>query len=139
MDRNRLRQALVEKGLRLTKPRLQVLDVFAKDSQPLTIAEVYRRLDRKQAHLASVYRSVQVLCGLGVLTKVDHGAEGQTYELADPYQKHHHHLICQACGKIEDLEYCGLGAFERKIRELTRFRVVKHEIRFLGVCGACAA
>jgi Fur family ferric uptake transcriptional regulator len=139
MDHASLQQALTQKGLRLTKPRLQVLDVFAKDNRPLTIAEVYRRLERRQAHLASVYRSVQVLCGLGVLTKVDHGAEGQTYELAEPYHKHHHHLICQACGKIADLEYCGLAGLEKKIRELTQFRVVKHEIRFLGVCGACAA
>jgi Fur family ferric uptake transcriptional regulator len=138
MNRNNLQQTLTENGLRLTKPRVQVLDVFAKDSHPLTIAEVYRRLGRRQVHLASVYRAVEMLCDLGVLTKVDLRGKGQSYELADPYQKHHHHLICQACGKIEDLEYCGLPGMEKKIRDLTRFRVIKHEVRFLGICGACA-
>jgi Fur family ferric uptake transcriptional regulator len=110
-----------------------------KETHPLTIAELYRRLGRTRAHLASVYRAVRALCDLGILTRVDQVAEGQRYELADPYQKHHHHLICQACGKIEDLEYCALPGMEKKIRDLTRFRVIKHEVRFLGICGACAA
>jgi Fur family ferric uptake transcriptional regulator len=139
MNRSILQRTLIEKGLRLTGPRLRVLDVFLEDSRPLTIAETYRRLGRTRVHLASVYRAVQALCSLGVLTRVDQVAQAQRYELADPYQKHHHHLICQACGKIEDLEYCALPGMEKKIRGLTRFRVIKHEVRFLGICGECAA
>jgi predicted aminopeptidase/Fe2+ or Zn2+ uptake regulation protein len=131
--------ALQEKGLKWTPPRRRVADVFSRERHPLTIAEVYRRLERKQTHLASVYRAVEALCRAGVLTKVDQVDEGQRYELSDEYRKHHHHLICQACGRVEDFEDCFVAEIEERIRRLKKFRVVKHEMRFLGVCQACAS
>ena len=131
--------ALLGKGLRWTEPRRQVARVFSRERRPLTIAEVYRRLDKKHAHLASVYRAVEALCSLGILTKVDQVDEGQRYELSDQYQKHHHHLICQACGQVEDFEDCFAADIEDRIKKLKKFRVVKHEMRFLGVCQACAS
>ena len=130
---------LRESGLRLTKPRQQVVNVFARERRPLTIAEVHRRVEKGRAHLASVYRAVEALCRLGVLARVDRVDEGQRYELSDRYRKHHHHLICQACGRVEDFEDCAGDAVEKRILKRTRFRVIKHEMRFLGICEACAA
>ena len=131
--------ALLEKGLRWTNPRQQVASVFWRERRPLTIAEVHRRLDRKQTHLASVYRAVAALCGLGILTKVDRVDEGQRYELSDQYRKHHHHLICQACGRVEDFEDCFVAELEERIKKRKQFRVIKHEMRFLGVCQGCSS
>jgi Fur family ferric uptake transcriptional regulator len=134
-----LQETLLEKGLRWTRPRQQVVNVFLRERRPLTIAEVYKRLDKRQAHLASVYRAVEALCSLGILTKVDQVDEGQRYELSDQYRKHHHHLICQACGRVEDFEDCFVADLEERIKKLTKFRVVKHEVRFLGLCQACVS
>ena len=133
------RQALLEKGLRWTKPRQNVLDVFGRERHPLTIAEAHRRLDKKQTHLASVYRAVETLCDLGILTKVDQVDEGQRYELSDQYREHHHHLICQSCGRVEDFIGCFAREMEKRIKKLKHFRVIKHDMRFLGICRGCAS
>jgi Fur family ferric uptake transcriptional regulator len=118
-------------------PRTQVLDVFARHLEPLTVAEVHARLQDSRINLASVYRAIHFFGKIGVLIAADHVAGGRRFELSDEHRPHHHHLICDSCGKVEDFEECALGPIERRIRRQTAFRVRRHELQFYGVCGAC--
>jgi Fur family ferric uptake transcriptional regulator len=131
--------ALARRAFRRTPPRQQVLDVFTRHHLPMTAAEVHRRLKNRRINLASVYRALSFFSRLGVLTSVDHVREGRRYELSDAHRSHHHHLICQGCGTIQDFEGCFLGEFERRARKEKRFRILRHELRFFGLCQACAA
>jgi Fur family ferric uptake transcriptional regulator len=133
-----MRQALVGQGFSLTEPRRQVLDVFLRESKPVTASEVHRRISKRGADLASVYRTIELFCRMGVLTEVDHTPQGRRYELSDEYREHHHHLICRGCGKIQDFEDCFLEEFEKVIRRKARFRVTRHDLKFFGLCRACA-
>jgi Fur family ferric uptake transcriptional regulator len=134
-----LGRVFAQRKIRRTGPRRQVLDVFTQHHVPMTVAEVHGRLQDRRINLVSVYRAIHLFRRLGILTAVDHVSDGQRYELSDDHRAHHHHLICQGCGTIQDFEDCILQEFEKRIRRKTKFRILRHELRFFGVCRACAA
>ena len=125
-------------AFRQTLPRQQVLEVFTRHPLPMTVAEVHRRLQDRRINRASVYRAIHLFCRLGILTTAGHIAEGRRFELSDNHRAHHHHLICERCGGVIDFEECALGAFERRIRQQTRFQVRRHELQFFGLCWTCS-
>lgn len=132
-----IQKTLVAEGYSQTEPRRQVLEVFLDDDKPLTPAAVHKKLHDRNINLASVYRAIELFCRLGVLTEVDHVAEGQRFELSDEYRGHHHHLICGGCGKTEDIEDCEMEDIEKLISQRFRFKITRHELRFIGLCQRC--
>jgi Fur family transcriptional regulator, ferric uptake regulator len=132
-----IQRRVVGQGFSKTGPRRLVLEVFLNDHRPLTPAAVHKQLPNRNTNLASVYRTIDLFCRLGVLTEVDHVPEGRRYELSDDYREHHHHLICRGCGKTEDFEDCEMEQIERLIKKRFHFQVTRHELRFLGLCQRC--
>jgi Fur family ferric uptake transcriptional regulator len=135
---------LSNRRVRLTRPRTVVLEALLAGDTPLSVADIHGRLGDARVNLVSVYRTINLLLRLGVVRVADAARGIQRYELAEPFAGHHHHLICQACGSIEDLEGCllepgTLAALCRGVRRSRRFRVTGHDVSLLGVCGACAA
>jgi Fur family ferric uptake transcriptional regulator len=108
-----IQRRVVGQGFSKTEPRRLVLEVFLNDHRPLTPAAVHEQLLDSNVNLASVYRTIELFCRLGVLTEVDHVSEGRRYELSDEYREHHHHLIWRGCGKIQDFEDCFLEEFRK--------------------------
>ena len=132
-----LKEILAEKGYRWTGPRKHILEVFMEHSYPLSAVAVSRQILHHKIDLASIYRTLHLLCKLGILAPVDQVEEGKRYELSDSYRSHHHYLICQHCGKMQDFEGCFAEIFEGKIPQTARFQVTRHEMRFYGVCEDC--
>ena len=126
------------KAFRQTPPRQEVLRVFAEHSQPMTVAEVHKRIRSRQINLTSVYRAIHLFRRLGILVLTDRVTGGQRFELSDNHRAHHHHLICDHCGSVTDFEDCLIGPFERKIRERTSFAVRRHDLQFYGLCVRCS-
>lgn len=131
-----LRKTLVERGGRWTRARERVISVFLQDRRPLTPRDVHRRAG-EDVNLASVYRNIQLLRDTGILAPVDRVEEGERYELSEKHRDHHHHLICERCGAVEDLEGCLLEDVERRVRKKTRFRITRHELNLFGLCPRC--
>jgi Fur family ferric uptake transcriptional regulator len=147
--REALPHLLARRGLRLTGPRRAVLDVLADSRVPLTVPEIHARLGGHRAHIVSVYRTVHMLVRLRLVrptASLRLGAAlrgSQRFELAEEFTGHHHHLICQGCGSIEDLEGCLLAdapltKLARYVRRTRRFQVTEHEVRLFGLCRRCA-
>lgn len=136
-NRQQVQHHLRRDGFRWTKPREIVLAIFEKNPMPLTVSQVYDKLTSQQIDLVSVYRTIKLFCRRGIVTTVDHIAEGKRYELSDHYRPHHHHLICRICGKVEDFMDCLLETIETKILSAKRFKVEKHDLNFFGLCRAC--
>ena len=133
-----LEEELSKHGYRCTSPRRETMKILLGNHLPMTTAEIHRQISKKGINLVSVYRTIQLFCSLGIAASVDQVAEGQRFELSDDYRSHHHHLVCQSCGKTEDYEECALDRFIQKIFDRTKFRVMRHELRFLGACSSCA-
>lgn len=134
-------------GRRITPPRHAVLDALSERGEHLTAEEVFKKAARfcPNIGLATVYRTLELLTELGMVSKFDTGDDKARYEFADPTaaKGHHHHLVCSSCGKIVDYK-----DFIREETELLRrteeglsrkygFKINNHVIQFYGVCSDC--
>jgi len=119
---------LVEKGKRLTTPRIAVSDwLLSNDGvfSPKDIIAALPELDR-----VSVYRTVDVLAALDIIHPTSVLAGHQYYELHDA-TAHHHHVMCTACKKADCIP-CLLPS-----HTIHGFQDVHHEVHFTGVCLSC--
>ena len=96
---------LKSKGLKVTNQRKTVLKALSsKPDQHLTAEEIYElvRVDIPEIGIATIYRTIQLLCELGLIDKLNLDDGYVRYEIGkeDKNEHHHHHLICVNCGKV---------------------------------------
>ena len=96
---------LKSKGLKVTNQRKAVLKALSsKPDQHLTAEEIYElvRVDTPEIGIATIYRTIQLLCELGLIDKLNLDDGYVRYEIGkeDKNEHHHHHLICVNCGKV---------------------------------------
>lgn len=135
-------------GRRMTPPRHAVLDALSERGEHLTAEEVFKKASRfcPNIGLATVYRTLELLTELGMVSKFDTGDDKARYEFADPTaaKGHHHHLVCSSCGKIVDYkdfikeEMELLRRTEEGLSRKYGFKINSHVIQFYGLCPACA-
>lgn len=120
-----------------TRPREQIADVLRAQRRYLSAAEVHRLLERKRAKvsLSTVYRTLGLLESKGeASSRVDDQGEA-TYVLCAP--THHHHAICRACGKVEEVDCGAMERFAEALRKHHGFELDAHSMEFFGRCAAC--
>jgi Fur family ferric uptake transcriptional regulator len=142
--RHAIPTAMASQGLRLTGPRQAVVEALVDHGAPMSVAEIRDRLKGRPVNLVSIYRAVNLLCELGLLRVVDTTKGKQRFELAEQFTGHHHHLVCQVCGNVEDLDGClleddALNAIRQRVRRLRNFRLTGHDLKLVGVCRRCDA
>jgi Fe2+ or Zn2+ uptake regulation protein len=125
---------------RLTPKRAAIVDVLAAASRPLTIPEILVAGDRLAQ--SSVYRNLVLLEDAGVVHRVVTTEEFARYELAEALTGHHHHLICSACGRVEDVPAssvleASLADAVAQVDQATGFRTKAHRIDLVGLCRDC--
>lgn len=125
---------LREMGYRLTEPRKQVLETLT--FHPQSVAEIVTSLKKKQAKvdMATVYRTLEVLVELGVVGKTKFNDQTAMFELLS--DDHHHHLICNDCGSIEDIPL-DEALLMNQVNKQTKFKVQSHSLEFFGLCANC--
>jgi Fur family transcriptional regulator, ferric uptake regulator len=101
------------------------------------IEDALRGGDRTVAR-ASVYRILDQLENLGLVQRVEAGKSTVLYEPVRGGHQHHHHLVCERCGKLvpfadEELEKT-IGKLSRRVN----FQVSDHEVVLRGACDACS-
>jgi len=132
--RDELRRA----GHRSGGARTAVLDVIAGQDCCLTAQEIFDdlRAAGRDAGIASVYRALELLTRMGLVRRVEL-AEAAAYEPALPGGEHHHHVVCDRCGKVSPFED---EALERAIDRLTgrlEYDVGGHDVVLRGACRDC--
>ncbi len=138
-----LREKLYEKNYKMTPQRKEILQVFADDAnnKHLSAEEVHEILQAKNFDfgLATVYRNVELLNELGILSKIEFGDGRARYELSstDPQVHNHHHLICLKCKKVIEFDEDLLDDLEKFISKKADFKIVNHEVKFFGYCSEC--
>jgi Fur family ferric uptake transcriptional regulator len=132
---------LLDRGVRYTTARRAVVGVLAGNAGPLSAAELSEVIGAG-VPLSSLYRSLNVLEGAGVVAP-HLGAKGLTrYELAEWLIGHHHHLICLECGSVDDVAVP--SHYERQVEaiiagigEMASFAPSGHAIEIEGRCARC--
>jgi Fur family transcriptional regulator, stress-responsive regulator len=128
-------EQLRRRGLRVTAQRLTVQRVMQEHGRHLT-AEAVHALARESLpslSLTTVYKSLAELVDLGEIRRVDLGDGSARF---DRNASEHAHLVCRACGRLEDLPagdyHVGLPAVAAH-----GFQVEGHAVLFHGRCPAC--
>ena len=122
-------------GLKVTAPRLRVLDLFQTSAERhLTAEDVYRRLLEEHADigLATVYRVLTQFEQAGLLVR--HHFEGgkAVYELNEG--KHHDHLVCLQCGKVEEFFDPEIEKRQARIARDRGFAIHDHSLYLYADC-----
>lgn len=108
----------------------------------MSAAEIHAHLDGA-IPLSSIYRTLAVLTGTTVASP-HHGRDGVTrYELAEPLQEHHHHLVCIECGRIDDVDVdeqaeTAVHAIVAGVAAGRGFTALDHTLEIEGTCRECS-
>ena len=128
---------LSEQGYRLTPQRMMVLDAIEKSDHHISAEEIYAQVIARYPHLniSTVYRTLELLHRLGLVTETDLGGGRVRYHPAD--KGHHHHLVCQECGKVIDLDESVMDNLKEVLKRDYGFAPDIRHLALFGVCADC--
>jgi Fur family ferric uptake transcriptional regulator len=131
--------ALRDDGYRNGGARRAVVELLGRQDCCLTAQEIFDRLrgEGRQVGIASVYRVLDLLSDKGLVQRIDVGGGSARYEPVHASGEHHHHLVCDDCGKVEPFEDAALEAALARIAGGRGYALEAHEVVLHGGCGAC--
>ena len=132
------KQYLKEKGLLYSKQREQILKTFMKARSHLAIDDLYNAVRKKNPRigLATVYRTMRVICDCGLAEEVDFGDGVKRFE--HKYQhRHHHHLICLKCGRVIEVRSNQIESLQKKLAKQHNFAPTRDTMKIFGICSKC--
>jgi Fur family transcriptional regulator, stress-responsive regulator len=129
-------------GLRVTKPRIAVIEVLddaRAGREHLTVAEVAGRVRGRIGTMSTqaAYDCLDVLTDNGVVRRIEPAGHPTRYETR--VGDNHHHVVCRHCGLTTDVDGIVGAATCLTLPEAGGFAVEEVEITFWGRCAACAA
>src|SRR4030042_6014669 len=130
-------QALKGMGYRLTPQRMMVVEALHGADKHVSAEEIYAQVRSRYpyANISTVYRPLELLKGLGLVTEI---ALGDGCVRFHPAEKgHHHHLVCQKCGKIIDLPESALDSLEEILLDDYHFKADLKHMAVFGLCTEC--
>lgn len=132
MDQN---QELKKAGLKVTLPRLKILEILKlPENQHISAEEVYKILldQGEDIGLATVYRVLNQFDDAGILNR--HHFEGgkSVFEISN--KKHHDHLVCLDCGRVMEFEDEMIEQRQNEIANDHNIKLTNHSLYLYGNC-----
>jgi len=130
---NRLRQ----QGCRVTQQRAIILQALCELDGHASAESLYGqiKLHQHDVDLSTVYRTLERLRDLRIVSQTDLGHGCAEYEIVT--QLPHHHLICQGCGQVTDIEHHYLAVATEEIRRDFEFDPICDHFAIFGLCQSC--
>jgi Fur family transcriptional regulator, ferric uptake regulator len=133
-------ESLARAGYRRGGARRAVVDLLAEQPCALSAQEIEDTLrgSDKRVGRASVYRVLDELERLDLVSRIDVGGSVARFEAVhtDP-ERHHDHLVCTDCGEVIPFRDDELERTLRRVAGRVEFAVDQHEVVLHGHCGAC--
>lgn len=129
---------LSEQGYRLTPQRMMILSAIENGDGHISADEIYAQVvaEYPRVNISTVYRTLELLKRLGLVTETDLGDGRLRYHPAD--KGHHHHLVCTECGAVIDLDESLLSPVKDVLlREYGFLADLKH-LAIFGRCANCS-
>lgn len=130
-------QDLRKAGLKVTLPRMKILEILEQATQQhLSAEDIYRVLLKsdEEIGLATIYRVLTQFEGAGLVMR--HHFEGGQAVFELDRGKHHDHLICIKCGKIVEFVNASIEEQQKKIAEEAGFKITDHSLIIYGECNS---
>jgi Fe2+ or Zn2+ uptake regulation protein len=129
---------LRERGLRVTRPRVAVLEILGEGGH-LEVDDIAARVRARLDSVSTqaVYDVLGALARAGLARRIEPAGSPARYEARAG--DNHHHVVCRSCGSIADVD-CVVGRAPCLDPELAAgYEVDEAEVTFWGLCPACQA
>lgn len=129
---------LKAKGLRLTPQRRLIIELIHDKPAHLTAEEVISYVQERMpgVNKSTVYRTLELLEKAGCVYKSEMDSH-TVFHHAD--EGHHHHLICEKCGKTVECDEATVAPFEKALRRKYGFEAHLQHLVISGLCDECRA
>jgi Fur family ferric uptake transcriptional regulator len=126
-------------GLRQGGARRAVVELLGEQDCCLTAQEILDRLrsSERKVGIASVYRILDLLSTEGYVQRIEVGSGTFRYEPIHASGDHHHHLVCDSCGKVEPFADRALERALHRVEESSGYDVSLHDVVLHGSCADC--
>jgi Fur family ferric uptake transcriptional regulator len=130
---------LSEAGHRRGGAREAVVHTLSSHDCCLTAQELHDQLRESGRRVgpASIYRVLELLVDKGLVDRIDTGPGSARFEARHASGEHHHHLVCDDCGKVEPFADERLERAIHEVQERAGARA--HHILLRGACSDCRA
>jgi len=124
-------------GYRLTPQRIMILEAVERADSHISAEEIYTQVHRRYPYMniSTVYRTLELLEKLGLVIKTDFGEGRVRYHPVD--KGHHHHLVCQECGAIIDIDESTLARLQDVLLARYNFSASLKHVAIFGLCSNC--
>jgi Fur family ferric uptake transcriptional regulator len=132
-------EALRSEGKRITPQRSLLLRVIKESDGHLDADEIYRLAREKDPtiSLSTVYRNLNILKELGLISELHLDQEHHHYELRDATD--HYHLICSDCDRVIEFDSSLVGELMNQVSGEHQFLIERVHIDLVGLCAKCRA
>ena len=130
---------LAAAGERVTRQRLLVADALAAHGRQITAQDLYDRLRRREPKIgrATIFRTLEALVAAGVARRLEQ--DGHVYGYVACRPEHHHHLACDRCGRVEEIEEAYITPVAERVAADLGFTIDDARLDFYGLCATCRA
>jgi Fur family ferric uptake transcriptional regulator len=131
-------ERLRERGHRLTRPRLLILEALSHGRGHMSAEQIHAAIARKHpdVNLSTVYRTLEMLVSNDVVREADLGEGRRFFELTNDSDPHHH-LVCRGCGRIQHIAGRHLDGVESHVLTSHGFAVEESALTSFGRCRSC--
>ncbi len=119
---------------RSTRQRAAVQHALQRAAEPLSAQDLHAQLGRSVG-LATVYRALQGLVESGQVDVFRRESGEALFRLCNPV--HHHHLVCQRCGRVEEIDACEVEPWAARVARRRGFTLSGHQADVFGLCPTC--
>lgn len=132
-----LLEALDRSPYRMTEPRRAVARLIADRGGHFSAADLVgdARDQRLAVGRATIFRTLELLAELSLVERIDLPSGEHAYVACEP--AHHHHVVCSACGRTDDIDDAGLRAVVGAIERTTGYAISDHRLELFGLCPTC--
>lgn len=129
--------AMADHGYRVTGPRRAIIASALRQERPFTAEQLVAdaATGAGESGRSTVYRTLEILAALGVLSRILDGSGRPVYVAGAPV--HRHHLVCAGCGTAVPFNTCPVEDLADALARENDFEVHGHLLEIFGTCGDC--
>ncbi|MDD4874601.1 MAG: Fur family transcriptional regulator [Dehalococcoidales bacterium] len=128
---------LTQQGYRITPQRIMILEAVEDAENHISAEEIYIFVCARypNVNISTVYRTLELLKELELVTETDFGDGRVRYHSIK--KGHHHHLVCQKCGGIIDVDESVFAPLRESLSGKYGFEADIHHLAIFGTCKKC--